>query len=93
MNVLGVLIDKKLQWQAQVQNAISKSKKALHAIIIIRKYYNKEQLFNTITACYYSIFYYNSEIWRLPQLNPTLKQKLLSVSAAPLKLTAQFITR
>ena len=33
------------------------------------------------------ILYYNSEIWHLPCLNPTLKQKLLSASAAPLKLT------
>ena len=87
MNLLGVLFDNKLQWQAQVQNAITKSKKALHAIILIRKYCSKEQLLNIIMACYYSILYNNSEIWHLPYLNPTLKQKLLSATAAPLKLT------
>ena len=87
MNVLGVVFDSKLQWHAQVQNAITKSKKALHAIILIKKYFRKDQLLNIITACYYSILYYNSEIWHLPHLSPILKQKLMSASAAPLKLT------
>ena len=54
---------------------------------MIRKYFNKEQLLNIITSCYYSILYYNSEIWHLPQLSPQLKQNLLAASAAPLKLT------
>ena len=87
MNVLGVLFDSKLQWQPQVSNTISKSKRALHALTMIRKYFNKEQLLNIITSCYYSILYYNSEIWHLPQLSPQLKQNLLAASAAPLKLT------
>ena len=37
------------------------------------------------SSCYYSVLYYNSEIWLLPSLNPQSKQKLLSASAAPLK--------
>ena len=36
---------------------------------------------------YFSILYYNSEVWLLPTLNPQLKKKLLSASSAPLKLT------
>ena len=35
---------------------------------------------------YYSILYYNSEIWHLPTLSPRLKQTLLSASANALKL-------
>ena len=35
MNVLGIVFDSKLQWHAQVQNAINKSKKALHALFLI----------------------------------------------------------
>ena len=87
MNVLGVIFDTKLQWHARVQSAITKSKKALNAITLIRKYFSKAQLLNIITACYFSILYYNSEIWHLPQISPAIKQKLLSASAAPLKLT------
>ena len=66
MNVLGVLFDSKLQWQAQVQNLITKTKRSLHAIIWIRKYFNKFRRFNIITACYHAILYINSEIWYLP---------------------------
>ena len=40
-----------------------------------------------LITCYYSIFYHDSEIWHLPQLNPQLKQQLLAASAAPLELT------
>ena len=40
-----------------------------------------------ITAWYYSILYYNSEVWLLPTLSPQSKQKLISAFAAPLKLT------
>ena len=32
INVLGVAFDSKLNWQIQVQNAIAKSNKSLHAI-------------------------------------------------------------
>ena len=35
---------------------------------------------------YYSVLYYNSEIWHLPTLKPNLKQKLLSASANAIKL-------
>jgi hypothetical protein len=86
MNVLGILFDSKMQWQPQVQLTINKSKRALQAIKLIRKYFSREQLLKLITACYYSILYYNSEIWLLPTLNPQSKRKLLSASAAPLKL-------
>ena len=39
-----------------------------------------------LTSNYYSVLYYNSEIWHLPTLSPHLKQKLLSSSANALKL-------
>ena len=86
MNVLGIYFDSKLQWQNQVQSSINKSKQALHAIYIIRKYFNKNQIRAIITSNYYSILYYNSEVWLLPSLKPALRQQLLSASSAPLKL-------
>ena len=86
MNVLGVTFDTKLQWQPQIQNTVNKRKKALHAIKLISKYFNKAQLLTIITSCNYSVLYYNAEIWLLPGLSPQSKQKLLSASASPLKL-------
>ena len=65
MNVLGVSFDCKLNWQTQIQNSITKAKKALNAIKIISKYFNKNELLTLITANYYSVLYYNSEIWHL----------------------------
>ena len=41
MNILGVSFNCKLNWQAQIQQAISKSKKALQALWLIKKYFNK----------------------------------------------------
>ena len=86
INVLGITFDSKLQWHLQVNNAITKSKRALHAINLIRKYFTQKQLLDLITSNYLSILYYNADIWLLPSLAPILKTKLLSASAAPLKL-------
>ena len=86
MNVLGITFDSKLQWQFQVQNTVNKCRQALTAIYMIRKYFTKEQLLQIITSNYYSILYYNAEIWLLPTLKPQLKQKIIAASAAPLKI-------
>ena len=39
-----------------------------------------------LTTNYYSILYYNTEIWNLQTLSPLLKQKLLSASANAIKI-------
>ena len=39
-----------------------------------------------ITSNFYSVLYYNSEIWNIPTLNVDAKQKLLSASANALKI-------
>ena len=65
---------------------VSKSKKALHAIYLIRKYFSKNELLKIITSNYYSIMYYISEIWHLPTNTHHSKTLLMSASAAPLKL-------
>ena len=39
-----------------------------------------------LTSNFYSQLYYNSEIWHLPSIKITLKQKLLSASARALKI-------
>ena len=86
MNVLGVQFDSKLSWCDQVNKSINKSKKTLHAINIIKKYFNPDELLGLLTSNFYSVLYYNSEIWNLPTLSSQLKKKLLSASANALKM-------
>ena len=85
MKVLGIIFDSKLQWHLQVANTINKSKSALHSIKIIRKYFTQTETLKLLTSNFYSILYYNSEIWNTPALNNKLKQNLLSASASALK--------
>ena len=86
INVLGVIFDSKMQWGPQVENVIKKSNKAKHAISLIRKYFNKLELAALLTSNFYSILYYNSDVWLIPSLKPQLKQQLLSASAKALRI-------
>ena len=86
MNVLGIAFDCKLNWQTQIKSTITKSKKALNAIKLIRHYFNKDELLNLITSNYYSILFYNSKIWHIPTNTNNSKKHLMAASALPLKL-------
>ena len=92
MKVLGITFDSKLQWHNQVANTINKSRSALHSIKIIRKYFTKEETLKLLTSNFYSILYYNSEIWNTPSLNVKLKQNILSASANALKICTHHTT-
>jgi len=74
MNVLGITFDSKLQWSQQVANVVKKSAKALHAIRLIKPFFCFNELRSLITSNFYSILYYNSEVWHLPTLNPVSKK-------------------
>ena len=86
MNVLGVQFDAQLNWTEHINRITSKAIRSLHAIRLIRRFFNKSELLQLITSNFYSILYYNSEIWLIPSLNAVSKQKLLSASANALKL-------
>ena len=77
MNVLGVEFDSKLNWSKHISSHVSNANRALHAIEMIRKYFSQTEILILFTANFYSILYYNSEIWQLPTLKPELKQLLL----------------
>ena len=85
--VLGVCFHSKLTWSMHVANTINKANKALHAIRLIKKYFNQQEILQLLTANFYSILFYNSEIWHLPTLRTDLKKHLLSASAIALKLS------
>ena len=84
MNVLGVIFDSKLQWGPQIENVIKKSNAAKHAIILIKKYFSKKELSMLLTSNFFSILYYNCDVWLIPSLRPQLKQQILSASARAL---------
>ena len=81
INVLGVKFDSKLQWMEQVAKSIKKANKALLAIKLIAKFFNSMEIKNLLMSNFYSVLYYNSEIWHLPKLAPYQKKLLLSISA------------
>ena len=92
INVLGVIFDQKLQWSDHIAHCIKKSSKALTAIRLIRRYFNTKELLQLVTSNFYSILYYNSEIWHLQSLKMNLKQKLLSASAKAIKTCVKYCT-
>ena len=53
---------------------------------MIRRFFTKNELNNLLTSYYYSVLYYNSDIWLIPSLKPQLLQQLLSASASALKM-------
>ena len=89
INVLGVIFDSKLQWGPQVAAAYTRASRALSAISLIRRFFNQQELLQLVTSNYYSILFYNSEVWHLNTLNQSLKNSLLSISAKALKICAK----
>ena len=60
---------------------------------MIKKFFNTQELLQLVTSNFYSILYYNSEIWHLSSLKSNLKQKLLSASAKAIKVCVKYCTR
>ena len=90
INVLGVIFDQKLQWSEHVSQCIKKSSKALTAIKLIRRFFSTKELIQIVTSNFYSILYYNSEIWHINSLHSNLKQKLLASSAKAIKTCLKY---
>ena len=70
----------------------NKANSALHAIKLIRKYFNQKEILNLLTSNFYAILFYNSEVWHIPTLKPDLKQILLSTYANTLKISQKHLT-
>ena len=85
MNVLGVIFDSKLNWNSHVASAISKSRKSLFALRLLRKYFNDNEMRILLDSNFYSILYYNAVLWLTPELSSVMKQALLSISANALR--------
>ena len=65
--------------------SISKAKKSLFAIRLLKKNFNSNELRTLLDSHFYSVLYYNANIWLTPDLTNALKQNLLSISACALR--------
>ena len=55
MNMLGVIFDSKLNWNAHVANAICKAKKSLYALCLLRKFFNDQEMRILLDSKFYSV--------------------------------------
>ena len=85
INVLGILFDSKLNWNIHIASAISKAKKSLFAIKQLKKYLNSIEMRTLLDSYFYSVLYYNANIWLTPDLNSVMKHDLLAISANGLR--------
>ena len=86
INVLGVLFDSKMQWSPHDYKVVLKANKALNAIKILGKFFKTNELIMFVTSNFFSILYYNSEVWQLPNLNQNSKHLLFVASSNALKV-------
>ena len=54
-------------------------------------HFKKYEILQLLTANYYSVLYFNSEIWHIPSLSYQLKKYLMSASANPLKICTKYV--
>jgi len=86
LNCLGIVMDNRLVWDRQVDKAITESRKALQAVRLVGKFFNKDETIKLVTSLVYSRLYYASEVWLLPTLKEDLFKKLHSQSGKILKV-------
>lgn len=81
INVLGVLFDKNLTWNAHVNKVISQAKKDCFGLKTLAKFFNESEMLKLSSALVLSKLYYNSVIWMNDLLKSTTWQRLLSASS------------
>ena len=86
MNVLGIQFDNRLTWKEQIDNAIVKSRRSIHALKTLRKYFTDSEMLKLVTSNVYSKLYYGSLVWLIPNLKEKLFSKLYSHSGQILKV-------
>ena len=75
----------------QVEQTLKKANSARFAIRMVAKFFSKKELNDIISACHYSILYFNADLWLIPILSIT-QTKMLAASAPVLRIsTRQYV--
>ncbi len=94
MKVLGLLFDKNLAWDAQIESVIKRTNRIMHGLKGVRKYVDVSQAKQIVTAFYFSVLFYGCEVWLHKHLSFHLKQKVRSAHYRALRLIyGQQLTR
>jgi hypothetical protein len=59
MNVVGVIFDPRLQWFQHLLHTITRAKKMLNTIKLIKRCFNNKELLDLITSDFFPTLYYN----------------------------------
>jgi hypothetical protein len=79
-----------MQWSSHVSKVIIKANKALNAIKLIRKFFNKKELLQLLTSNFFSVLYYNSEVWHLGTLKASIKRQLFCASSKAIRVALHY---
>ena len=86
MKILGIVFDSRLTWGEHVDHAICNSRRALHAMRTVRRFFTDTEMLRLLTANVFSKLYYGSAVWLLPNLKELFFGRLLSHSGRILKI-------
>jgi hypothetical protein len=75
-----------LNWDIQINNSVKNANKSLFALKVIKKIFTPNEMKDLLTSLYFSLLFYGSEVWHLPDLSFLQKKKLKKASANALKL-------
>jgi hypothetical protein len=86
MKVLGVLMDSTLTWNDHIHKTVNNIQSKIHAIRVIQRYFEKDELLTLLKTYCYPSLYYASNVWLTPALTANLKSKLFSASGKILSI-------
>ena len=86
IKVLGVTMDSTLSWHEHVSTVINRVQSRIHAVRVIQRYFEKDELLILIKTYCYPSLYYASNVWMTPSLNANLRSKLFSASGKILSI-------
>jgi len=85
IKILGVIFDRKLQWNEQINATTSKCQKFAYGLKILQKYFTETELLNVVTSIGFSKLYYGGPVWLSRSLHNVNMRKLLRASALMIK--------
>ena len=86
IKVLGITMDTTLSWHEHVNTVASRIQSRIHAIRVVQRYFEEDELLVLIKTYCYPSLYYASNVWMTPALNVNLRSKLFSASGRILSI-------